>query len=96
MSNTISSLQIVLLICRFINENGKFTKPEYFAPFGHGKRMCLGEPLARAELFIFFAVLVKNLKFVVVDEKQKPDPNNYSAGFTRSPNDFQIKIEPRL
>uniref|UniRef100_A0AC34FN43 Cytochrome P450 n=1 Tax=Panagrolaimus sp. ES5 TaxID=591445 RepID=A0AC34FN43_9BILA len=47
---------------RFIDENGKFvTKPEVF-PFGIGKRACLGEGLARMELFLFTANIFNQLK----------------------------------
>ena len=32
---------------RFINENGELSKPEYFVPLGHGRRICLGESLVK-------------------------------------------------
>ena len=79
---------------RFLDDEGKFFKPEYFVPFGHGKRMCLGEPLARAELFIFFAALVRNFRFSVLEE-ERPDPQNFSAGFTKSPRDFPVWLARR-
>ena len=79
---------------RFLDEEGKFSKPDYFVPFGHGKRMCLGEPLAKAELFIFFVALVKNFRFSAV-EGEIPDPHNYSAGFTKSPRDFPVFLVRR-
>jgi len=80
---------------RFLNEERKFTKPEYFVPFGHGKRMCLGEPLAKAEIFIFFVSLVRKLKFQPT-EGSSLDPKNYSSGFTKSPNKFNVKISARI
>ena len=82
------------IIFRFLAEDGKFTKPEYFVPFGHGKRMCLGEPLARAELFIFLVTLVKNFEFSTTEDF-RPDPKKFSAGFTKSPIEFQVNLVKR-
>ena len=63
-------------------------------PFGHGKRMCLGEPLAKAELFIFFVTLVKNFRFETTEE-MRPDPSKFTAGFTKSPEEFVVNLVKR-
>nr|AIL94130.1 cytochrome P450 CYP3032C1 [Tigriopus japonicus] len=47
---------------RYINESGKFVPSPYVIPFGLGKRRCLGETLARVELFKFFTGLVDHFK----------------------------------
>uniref|UniRef100_A0A0M3IH13 Cytochrome P450 2L1 n=1 Tax=Ascaris lumbricoides TaxID=6252 RepID=A0A0M3IH13_ASCLU len=48
---------------RFLSEDGTFRTYEQFNPFGFGKRSCLGEGLARMELFIILSTLMQNFKF---------------------------------
>ncbi|KAF5923109.1 hypothetical protein HPG69_012198 [Diceros bicornis minor] len=74
-------------------ENGQFKKREAFLPFSVGKRVCLGEQLARSELFIFFTSLVQKFTF-------RP-PNNeklnlkFRMGLTVSPVNHRICAVPR-
>ena len=39
-------------------------KKEQFVPFGFGRRVCMGEALAKDTLTIFFATLVKQLRWL--------------------------------
>ena len=50
---------------RFLDEEGNFVPPkaDRFLPFSAGRRVCLGESLARIELFLALARLLHSFKF---------------------------------
>lgn len=79
---------------RFINAEGKVIKPEYFLPFGVGRRMCLGEVLARMEIFAFFSSLLHSFEIGVPPGETLPTLKGI-AGVTISPNAFKIALKPR-
>ena len=79
---------------RFIDENGNICKNENFVPFGIGKRICMGDSLAKNELFIFFVRILQRMNIGVVDGKI-PNPENYVSGITRIPLPFLVSVSPR-
>nr|XP_031539977.1 cytochrome P450 2J2-like [Vicugna pacos] len=74
-------------------ENGQFKKREDFLPFSAGKRVCLGEQLARSELFIFFTSLVQKFTFRPPDDEKLS--LKFKTGLTISPVPYRICAAPR-
>ena len=70
----------------------RLVKKEQFVPYGFGRRVCMGESLARDTLLIFFSTLVKQLQFDNPLSHPKPDPANHTAGFTVIPHPYYVHI----
>ncbi|XP_077983162.1 steroid 17-alpha-hydroxylase/17,20 lyase-like [Glandiceps talaboti] len=58
---------------RFLDEDGKpLPKPNSFLPFSAGRRVCVGEVLAKNELVLIFASLFQQYTFMPAPGKGKP------------------------
>uniref|UniRef100_A0A914W8C6 Cytochrome P450 n=1 Tax=Plectus sambesii TaxID=2011161 RepID=A0A914W8C6_9BILA len=80
---------------RFIDDtSGHFIRSEHVLPFSLGKRACVGEHLARMELFLFLGTLMQRCEFRPVDEN-RPPPIDYIPGLARSPVPFLCIVSPR-
>ncbi|XP_076612271.1 cytochrome P450 2K1-like [Chaetodon auriga] len=75
----------------FLDKDGKFVKRDAFMPFSAGRRVCLGESLARMELFIFFTSLLQHFRFTpppgVSEDELDLTPR---VGYTTNPSDHKL------
>uniref|UniRef100_A0AAQ4NW23 Cytochrome P450, family 2, subfamily X, polypeptide 9 n=1 Tax=Gasterosteus aculeatus aculeatus TaxID=481459 RepID=A0AAQ4NW23_GASAC len=79
----------------FLNDQGEFVKPEAFMPFSAGPRMCLGEGLARMELFLFTVTLLRKFKFIWPEDAGEPDFTPV-YGVTLTPKPYRMKVQLRV
>ncbi|XP_010974668.2 cytochrome P450 2J6 [Camelus dromedarius] len=79
----------------FLDKDGNFLVNEAFLPFSAGHRVCLGDQLARMELSLMFATLLRTFQF------QLPEGSpglrlDYVFRGTRQPQPQKICAVPRL
>ncbi|XP_077338140.1 cytochrome P450 2A10-like isoform X2 [Lithobates pipiens] len=79
----------------FLDENGKFRRNDGYMPFSSGKRICLGEGLARMELFLFFATILQNFTLRSPVEPQDLDLTPQMSGFGNIPHPYELCFIPR-
>ncbi|XP_021966277.1 methyl farnesoate epoxidase [Folsomia candida] len=80
---------------RFLDEDKtNIVNANKILPFGHGKRVCLGEALARASLFSYFASILQ--RFSLTPSPEHPRPSKVPVnGFTLSPQEYFVILKQR-
>ncbi|XP_047428371.1 cytochrome P450 2K1-like [Mugil cephalus] len=75
----------------FLDKDGKFFRRDAFIPFSAGRRACLGESLAKMELFLFFTSLLQRFRFSpppgVSEDELDLTP---AVGFTLPPSPHEL------
>ncbi|XP_026181185.1 cytochrome P450 2K1-like [Mastacembelus armatus] len=75
----------------FLDKDGKFCRRDAFIPFSAGRRVCLGESLAKMELFLFFTSLLQHFRFTpppgVTEDELDLTP---AVGFTLNPSPHEL------
>ena len=84
----------------------RLVKKDQFVPYGFGRRVCMGESLAKDNLFIFLSTLLKHIRlnsrstyinglarFENPVEHRKPDPGNYTDGLTVIPHPYHVNVQ---
>ena len=80
---------------RFLDAAGNVVKPKEFIAFGIGRRVCLGEVVAKMELFLFLTTIIKLFDFVVPDGESQPSLEG-TLGITYSPQPFKVRLVERM
>ncbi|NXX95566.1 CP2J2 protein, partial [Centropus bengalensis] len=73
----------------FLDKDGNFVIREAFLAFSAGHRMCLGEVMAKMELFIIFCSLLKTFKFTP-PEGIKEVNTDFVFGSTMKPHPYKL------
>ncbi|XP_068941453.1 cytochrome P450 2K1-like [Petaurus breviceps papuanus] len=80
----------------FLDDTGNFVKKDCFIPFGLGRRVCIGESLARMEIFLIFVGLLQKFTFKPAPGMEPADLDlTPEVGFTLTPMPHLVCAVPR-
>ncbi|XP_016022350.1 cytochrome P450 2F3 isoform X2 [Rousettus aegyptiacus] len=79
----------------FLDADQSFKKSPAFMPFSAGQRLCLGESLARMELFLYLTSILQNFSLQPLGAPEDIDLNPLSVGLTKSPQNYQLCLRAR-
>uniref|UniRef100_A0A8D0DU95 Cytochrome P450 n=1 Tax=Salvator merianae TaxID=96440 RepID=A0A8D0DU95_SALMN len=79
----------------FLDEKGAFKKNAAAIPFSAGRRNCLGEGLARLELFLYVTTILQNFHLKRPPGVDKIDLTPDVSGFANIPRQVELCFAPR-
>ncbi|XP_047442835.1 steroid 17-alpha-hydroxylase/17,20 lyase [Mugil cephalus] len=79
---------------RFLDDQGQRVMPSCFLPFGAGPRVCVGESLARLELFLFLSSLLQRMSFRRPNGAPLPNLQG-QLGVVLQPLPYKVVVVPR-
>lgn len=80
--------------CALLDEKGAYKKSPYLIQFGMGPRTCMGENLARMELFMFFAMMLQRFRFEKESSEVEINLEGH-MGMTVTPQPFKLRAFAR-
>uniref|UniRef100_A0A8C8ZB56 Uncharacterized protein n=1 Tax=Prolemur simus TaxID=1328070 RepID=A0A8C8ZB56_PROSS len=78
----------------FLDESGHFKKSDYFMPFSAGKRVCVGESLARMELFLILTSILQNFTLKPLVDPKDIDTTPIVNGLGSVPPFYELCFIP--
>ncbi|XP_067317959.1 cytochrome P450 2G1-like isoform X1 [Anolis sagrei] len=79
----------------FLDEEGCFKKIDAFVPFSSGKRACVGESMARMELFLYFTTILQSFSLKSSLTPTDIDITPQQNGFLNVPPIYELCLIPR-
>ncbi|KAM9801718.1 cytochrome P450 2A13-like [Neosynchiropus ocellatus] len=79
----------------FLTKEGSFKKSSAFMPFAAGKRSCVGESLARMELFIFVVTLMQHFTVSCPGGPDSIDLVPEYSSFANIPRQYELSLKLR-
>ncbi|XP_070543694.1 uncharacterized protein [Ptychodera flava] len=73
------------------HERNSVKKIDRIMPFSAGRRVCMGEQLAKHEMFLYFTTLIQRFQFSVPRGTKKPSEQGV-LGLTLRPEPYQVLI----
>ncbi|XP_046570784.1 cytochrome P450 2D20-like isoform X1 [Haliotis rubra] len=87
---------------RFLDSSNRLLPPSHpvrrrMLAFGAGRRVCLGEAMAKNRLFLLVTALIQNFVFEPVEGELLPDadPRTFDMGLVLHPHKFKLCAESR-
>uniref|UniRef100_A0A8C3FW03 Uncharacterized protein n=1 Tax=Chrysemys picta bellii TaxID=8478 RepID=A0A8C3FW03_CHRPI len=79
----------------FLDPSGGFRKHDAFMAFSAGKRVCLGEGLARMELFLLFTTILQRFVLTPLVRPEDIDISPLMSGLGNVPRPYKFRAVPR-